>query len=62
MNPAETVLVGDTDHDYEVAQLIGAGCILIDSGNQSRTVLEKCGVPIIHSLRELLVIFGEHVK
>ena len=57
MDPKETVLVGDTNHDHEVADLIGAGCILIDSGNQSGTVLEKCGVPIIHSLRELLSIF-----
>ena len=62
MDPAETVLVGDTNHDHEVAELIGAGCILIDSGNQSRPVLEKCGVPIIHSLRELLLIFGERVR
>ena len=57
MDPKETVLIGDTNHDHEVADLIGAGCILIDSGNQSGMVLEKCGVPIIHSLRELLSIF-----
>ena len=59
MDPKETVLIGDTNHDFEVAELIGAGCILIDSGNQSGTVLEKCGTPIIHSLRELLPIFAD---
>ena len=57
MDPKETVLVGDTNHDCEVAGLIGAGCVLIDSGNQSGAVLEKCGVPVIHSLRELLSVF-----
>ncbi len=31
-----TVLIGDTIHDYEVAQEIGVDCILISNGHQSR--------------------------
>jgi phosphoglycolate phosphatase len=31
-----TVLIGDTIHDYEVAQKIGVDCILISNGHQSR--------------------------
>lgn len=58
MDPKETVLVGDTNHDYEVSEVIGANCILIDTGNQSGTVLKQCGVPIIHSLKELLAVFS----
>ena len=49
----ETVFIGDTDHDFEVASSLGCGCILIDTGNQTREVLLKCGVPVVHSLREI---------
>ncbi|MCB0628355.1 MAG: HAD family hydrolase [Saprospiraceae bacterium] len=36
----EAVLIGDTLHDYEVAQEIGVDCILIANGHQSRRRLE----------------------
>ncbi len=35
INPSETVLIGDTDHDYEVAQKLGTNLILIARGHQS---------------------------
>ncbi len=46
----EYVLIGDTVHDFEVACEIGADCILISSGHQSKERLLKCGVPVFENL------------
>jgi phosphoglycolate phosphatase len=48
--PAETVLVGDTTHDREVAAELGCGCILVSGGHQSREKLERCGCPVVDSV------------
>ena len=44
------VLVGDTVHDFEVAQTLGVDCLLIPGGNHSRQKLETCGVPVFDTL------------
>lgn len=50
--PSETVMLGDTLHDAEVARAIGANCILIARGHQSRTTLETSGFPVVDSLAQ----------
>lgn len=51
--PADaTVLIGDTLHDAEVAQAMGARCVLVCRGHQSREVLLASGFPVVGSLRE----------
>ena len=44
--PGRAVMIGDTSHDAEVARDIGAECLLVAAGHQSRAVLERCGVPV----------------
>ncbi len=51
---AECVLIGDTVHDYEVAEKMGIECILLTSGHQAETDLQGCGCPVCHSHREIL--------
>jgi len=52
--PARRVLlVGDTDHDCEVARGMGADCMLIAAGHQSLERLQACGQPMLRSLDEL---------
>ena len=51
--PEETVLVGDTTHDAEVAKAMGVACILIPCGHNSRDRLMRCGVEVIAGLGEL---------
>ena len=41
----EVVLIGDTIHDFEVAEEIGADSILIASGHQSKERLTKMRRP-----------------
>lgn len=53
IDPREVLLVGDTDHDCEVARDIGVACTLVPSGHQSADRLGALGVPILESLEEL---------
>jgi phosphoglycolate phosphatase len=47
------LLIGDTDHDHEVATEMGADCVLIPAGHQSLARLQQCGVPVLDSLEAL---------
>lgn len=49
----KVLLVGDTEHDFEVASEIGAECVLIASGHQSKEQLLHCNVPVFDSLSDL---------
>lgn len=50
----ETLMIGDTEHDYEVAAEIGADCILLSNGHYEKKRLVKLGVPVLDSIIELL--------
>jgi phosphoglycolate phosphatase len=50
----DILLVGDTDHDAEVASELGIACVLIDRGHQHREVIECLSVPVVSSATELL--------
>ena len=58
--PQSCVLLGDTLHDADVARAMGARCVLIARGHQSRDTLGKAGVPVCDTLREACdVVLGE---
>jgi len=48
--PDEIVMVGDTDHDFEVARTLGIACILVSCGHNSPARLEKLGVAVFPCL------------
>ncbi len=50
----EVLFVGDTTHDFEVAQSIGCECVLIARGHNSREALSKTGARVIDSISELI--------
>ena len=52
--PERAAFIGDTDHDYEIAASIGCRCLLLASGHQLPAHLETLGVPVMHSLSEVL--------
>lgn len=52
--PDEVVLVGDTLHDFEVAEAIGTSCILLAHGHHTPERLKTTGAPVVHSLEELV--------
>ncbi len=55
---AKALLLGDTDHDFEVAQRLGADCVLVAQGHQSRNRLSQCGVPVVDDLWQVGELFG----
>jgi phosphoglycolate phosphatase len=54
LEPSQILLVGDTIHDYEVAQVLGIDCWLMPSGHQSTARLATCGVPVIETFDALI--------
>lgn len=50
--PSETLVIGDTLHDADVARAIGAHCVLVARGHQSRETLETSGYPVVGTLEE----------
>jgi phosphoglycolate phosphatase len=53
-NVERALLIGDTEHDFETAKALGADCVLIPGGHQSRERLETLGVPVLENLSEVL--------
>jgi len=58
VSPKDTVLIGDTTHDAEVARAMGVDCVLIPCGHNSRERLERCGFPLIAGLGDFLAEVG----
>lgn len=57
MNKNETVLIGDTLHDFEVAKAMGVDCILIANGHQSQqrlTSQTQNNINVLQKIEELL--------
>ena len=50
----EVVFIGDTLHDAEVADSIGADCILIARGHHNPERLVEAGVPVFDSIEQVL--------
>ena len=53
LNPKETLFIGDTVHDYEIAKELNANCYLMTLGHQSKNVLSKTGCKLFDSYFEL---------
>lgn len=54
-NPdARPLFIGDTLHDAEVAAAVGADCVLVANGHQSKARLAPCGFPVFDSIADIL--------
>ena len=50
---SDSILIGDTDHDKEVADKLGCKCILVASGHESYERLIKCNDIVYNSIKEV---------
>jgi len=50
----KAILIGDTEHDYEVAKKLGIECLLIANGHQSMDKLSLCNVPVLNNILEVI--------
>ena len=49
------LMIGDTDHDAEVAEAMGIDCVLVASGHQSRAKLETCNcIAVVDRVKDVL--------
>ena len=51
---SDVLFIGDTLHDLEVAEAMGARCMLVSCGHQSKEVLSKGNVKIIDTINDLI--------
>lgn len=52
IDPARTVLIGDTAHDYDVAREIGCDCILVANGHEDKSSLLQLTNRVADSLSQ----------
>ena len=45
--PAQAIMIGDSVHDFEVAQALGMRCVLQTAGHQSAQQLRATGAPVV---------------
>jgi len=58
LDPARTILIGDTVHDADVAAELGMQCVLVNGGNQPIEKLQSAGVPVVQTRMEALAEVG----
>lgn len=51
--PSTTLIIGDTEHDAEVAKRLGIDCLLVAQGMQCKTRLQHLKVRVLDSLKEV---------
>ena len=57
IQPERVLFIGDTLHDFEVAQAIGADCILLAWGHQDRERLEATGCRVFDTIADVQSAF-----
>lgn len=53
VRPESPLFIGDTIHDFEVAQAIGADCVLLAWGHQDRARLESTGCRVFDTAADV---------
>ena len=59
INPSEILFVGDMLHDNDVADAIGAECVLLSVGHQSEKALKASGRSVLPSVSALADYFNK---
>ncbi|PKK86952.1 MAG: hypothetical protein CVV63_02810, partial [Tenericutes bacterium HGW-Tenericutes-8] len=54
LDPSHFIYVGDTIHDYEVAEALGVEVILYSKGHQSEARLKQKTTNIIHHISDII--------
>jgi len=53
-SPSQTLMVGDTTHDFDVATAMGISCILMSGGHQAESKLASLGCPVVRHFTQVL--------
>ena len=58
MNPQKILMIGDTDHDFEVATAMGVDCILLSHGHHCKSRLQNTGGKVLYNLSDISKLFN----
>lgn len=58
LSPAGALMIGDTVHDWDVAQAMGVDCLLVAHGHQAAARLAATGAPVVADLGELHALWS----
>lgn len=58
LDPRSVLFVGDSEHDFEIADAVGARCVLFSGGHHAREHLQGLGVPVIDDLASVPALLG----
>ena len=61
-NLQEILMIGDTEHDFEVASAIGIDCILLSHGHHCSSRLEKTDALVFQNLMDVFSFFNIELK
>lgn len=53
LGASDVLFVGDSEHDFEIADALGARCVLFSGGHHAKAHLASLGVPVVDDLREV---------
>ena len=54
LDASDVLFVGDSEHDFEIADALGAQCVLFSGGHHAKEHLASLGVPVVDDLREVV--------
>ena len=57
LSPQEILMIGDTDHDFEVAGVIGIDCFLLSHGHYCSKRLKETGAKVFQNLMDISSFF-----
>ncbi len=57
IKPKTICLIGDTIHDYQVAEEIGCNCILVTDGHQNRERINSTNCVVVDKLNNVIELF-----
>ncbi len=55
----DVLFIGDTTHDYEVAESIGCDCVLIARGHNPESSLRGTGAPVLENISQVIDFIKE---
>ena len=53
---SKVLLIGDTIHDYEVAEGLNTDCLLVSNGHQNNEKLKSLNIPVYNNLEEIFLL------
>ena len=56
---SKVLLIGDTIHDYEVAEGLSTDCLLVSNGHQNNDKLKSLNIPVFNNLEEIFLLLME---